>query len=69
MRPQLSLSPPAAGDHMLVSVGSAGAVYFWELRSGCRLQALEYVDKKCSYCAVQHLHSGQGGWTQAAAPR
>jgi hypothetical protein len=54
---------------MLVSVGSAGAVYFWELRSGCRLQALEYVDKKCSYCAVQHLHSGQGGWTQAAAPR
>lgn len=38
-------------DSRLISTGAGGAVYFWDLSTGCRLIELEYVDKKCVYCS------------------
>jgi hypothetical protein len=68
-RPGLTGSAPTPGDHTLVSVGSGGAAYFWDVRSAQRQASLEYVDKQCVYGAVAYLPSGQGEAPQPARSR
>ncbi|KXZ44685.1 hypothetical protein GPECTOR_63g14 [Gonium pectorale] len=51
----------SADDRMLVSTGTGGAVYFWDLATHTRLVEMEHVDKQAAFSSVVMYNREAGG--------
>ena len=51
----------APGDRRLASCGAGGAAYVWDVASGARLAALDFVEKASVYASVVWAPSCSGG--------